>query len=341
MLNVIQNDQGLFLNVDTSQTPAIPSMSAGAPASAGRAVLPTEKEMDGLRQAIESLGKNIQQTPPSLPSEGANVSGAVQTAPVQTALVNLQQILSPVSPGDNLESLMQKVRSFIENSGIYFEKKLESVVRSLQPGPPDGAPATMASQLADHPAVRALIDTDLKPNLLVLKQFLEAQTEKTQNPDRAMLETLRSVVDRTLTNIEQQQQAATERPASADVFQAFSHLLHLADPKQNARLKVYYAKKNKDEEAKPPRVSLLLEMDRLGTLRSDLWMVGKDLNITFFVKDADVKSTIEAVHHQIKTMLHDTFNTVAVSVVVSEKKIDAFDGEDLLPAVRRQLDVNA
>ena len=64
-------------------------------------------------------------------------------------------------------------------------------------------------------------------------------------------------------------------------------------------------------------------MDRMGTVRTDLWMVGRDLNITFFVQDMGVKKAVENDGHRIGKMLKGTFNTVAISVVVNQKKIAA------------------
>jgi hypothetical protein len=78
----------------------------------------------------------------------------------------------------------------------------------------------------------------------------------------------------------------------------------------------------------------------MGTVRTDLWMVGKDLNVTFFVAQTDLKAAIEREHHRIGEMLTDIFNTVAVSVVVNEKKIAEFEGEDLSPSDQRQVDLS-
>jgi hypothetical protein len=158
--------------------------------------------------------------------------------------------------------------------------------------------------------------------------------------DRHVLETMKRVVQRTLAHIEQQQLGATEKPVDPDLFQAFSHLLLLADGRREARLKVYYAKKGRGEDAsKTPRVALLLEMDRMGTVRTDLWMVGKDLNITFFVQAEETKAEINAVQDEIKTALRESFNTVAVNAVVNKKKIDQFDDEDVSRASQRILDL--
>ena len=271
---------------------------------------------------------------PDLP---ARTTGAPLSLPTQAALTNIQQLLRPVSATGDSTTLMATIKDFVENSGIYFEKRMEAAIRSLQDRPTPMTP----SELAEQPSIRELMVKDLKPNLLILKQFFESQPLDQQAGDRHLLETMKSVVERTLAHIEQQQSGATEKPVDPNLFQAFSHLLLLADHRRDARLKVYYAKKGRDEDDnKNPRVALLLEMDRMGTVRSDLWMVGRDLNITFFVQTAETKTAIHAVQDEIKTALNESFNTVAVSIVVSEKKIAQFDEEDLGPSPRRLLDLS-
>ena len=284
--------------------------------------------MAGLREQVQQLIDRMVQ-----PGKDASMPFA---NPMKAALVNLQQMLNPATTVGDKSTLVARVRDFVENSGLYFEKRLEAAINSLQ----DRPTSRTATELAAHPAIRDIMVKDLKPNLLILKQFLDTQPFETQTADRHMLETLKSVVQRAVANIEQQQFTATEKPVDPDLFQAFSHLMFLTDTGRNARLKVYYAKKGRADDQKHPRVSLLLEMDRMGTVRSDLWMVGKDLNITFFVQDADAKAVIETEHHLIGEMLSDIFNTVAVSVLVNEKKIAEFDGEDLTLSEGRQVDLS-
>ena len=43
---------------------------------------------------------------------------------MKKALTNLQQILAPASPGSDPRTLAARVRAFVENSGIYFEKRV-------------------------------------------------------------------------------------------------------------------------------------------------------------------------------------------------------------------------
>lgn len=266
---------------------------------------------------------------------GTDPSAALPT-PMTEALKNIQQILTPASTLGDMGALVDRVRDFVENSGLYFEKRLEQAIAHLQ----NRTQAMPSTELSAQPAIRELMIKDLKPNLLILKQFLDAQSMELKAADRHVLETLKSVVQRAVSHIEQQQAAAAEKPVDPDLFQSFSHLLFLTDQQRNARLKIYYAKKGRQDDHKNPRVSLLLEMDRMGLVRTDLWKLDKELNITFFVQNAEIKAAIDNEQHRIGVLLKTVFNTVAVSVVVNEKKITEFDGEDLTVSNHRQLDLS-
>jgi len=315
--------------VAPSMPPSDPTVQTSGPPVTTPPTPPASEEVAVLRDQIRQL---LEQ--PSHPS--SRINAAELSDPMKKALTNLQQILSPASPEGNVHTLAARVRAFVENSGIYFEKRLAETVQTLE-GRSGPLPPT---ELAEQPAIRNLMVTDLKPNLLVLKQFLDAQPQDAQAADRHLLETLKSVVQRAVSHIDQQQTGATEKPVDPDVLQAFSHLLFLTDNPRNAQLKVYYAKKGKDGEHKKPRVSLLLDMDPMGAVRTDLWMVARDLNVTFFVPDADIQAIVQSEQHRIGEALQPVFNTVAVNVVVNEKKIEAFDGEELVLPGQRQLDVN-
>lgn len=366
-LTVVKNDSGLAFIADT---PPRPIGSAGWPiATMADAALhgqnglprPSTTASPAHQPQPESIsGRPVQSTVvPATPSPPPSVSemaamreqikrlldGTIQPekgpsasipSPMKGALINLQQALRPASSNSDMADLVARVRDFVENSGIYFEKRLGQAITDLQARSPSISPAELTRQ----PVICDIMTNDVKPNLLILKQLLDAHPPDPRGGDRHMLETLKGVVQRAVAHIEQQQFMATEKPVDPDLFQSFSHLLFLTDTHRNARLKVYYAKKGRDDANKTPRVSLLLDMDRLGTVRTDLWMVGKDLNVTFFVKEADVKAAIESEHQRFGEMLKDTFNTVAVSVVVNEKKIADFEGEDLVLPKRRQVDLS-
>ena len=360
-LKVIETDHGIALAVTARPRSAVPAQAPAAATDSEAPVASSGVQGTALPEAAHPSQRNTIQPakgdsagqPPSPPTtaEMATLREAVQALfdetkapwkavslpdPVKTALANLERILNPASPGGDAATLAARIGDFVENSGLYFEKRLEQTINRLN----DGPTPMPAGELSAQPPVHNLMVKDLKPNLLILKQFIDDQSFGGQKTDRHLPEALKSVVNRAVSHIAQQHLTATHKPADPVLLQVFSHPLLLAAPQRNARLKVYYSKKGRDDARKPPRVSLLLEMDRMGSVRSDLWMVGKDLNITFFVGEGAVKTAIDNAQGQIKTMLEDTFNTVAVSVVVNEKKIAAFDGEDLTIADHRLVDLS-
>jgi hypothetical protein len=360
-LKVIETDHGITLEVTPptrstapTQAPAIPADSEAPAAASGvqrtpvpqgahlpqRITIkpleggiagqmlspPTTADMATLREAVQDLFEETK-----APGKAANLPD-----PLKTALANLEQILSPASPGGDPATLAARIADFVEHSGLYFEKRLEQTINRLQDGSTSMPPGEMATQ----PPIHNLMAKDLKPNLLILKQFIDQHASGDTLMDRHLPQALKTVVNQAVDHIVQQHLTATHKPADPVVPQVFSHPLLLPDPQRNARLKVYYAKKGRDDAQKPPRVSLLLEMDRMGPVRSDLWMVGKDLNVTFYVQETSVKTAIDEAQGQIKAMLENIFNTVGVSVRVNEKKIAAFDGEDLTDAGHRLVDLS-
>lgn len=345
-LVVVDTDAGLTLRVASrseaalvSKTPSAEPAARLAGSAGSLAASPTAVEMETLRQALPSLKQAAAALRPATEAPSA----PDRSAPLESALASIERHLVPANLDGDRSVLIARIADFVERSGIHFEKHLEQVLTAMQ----DRLPSKTPDDLYRHPAVREVLTSDQKPNLLVLENFLDqlsaAPTQASaKGLERPVIEMLNHVVQRSLAHIEQQQAAATQKPVDPSLVQAFSHLLYLADGRQQARLKVYYAKKGKSGEPnKPPRVSLLLEMDRLGAVRSDVWMIGKDLNITFFVGDENVKAGIVDRQEQIQRALKDTFNTVAVSVVVSAKKIAEFDGEDLSPTGTRNVDVSA
>ena len=92
--------------------------------------------------------------------------------------------------------------------------------------------------------------------------------------------------------IDSQQKLALKKQVLPDPFQVMTFLLPLEEKDQNARIKFYYPKKHKDAAKNEFKVSLLLNMDRLGEIRTDLAQRGKELGITFFGKDESHKDAL-------------------------------------------------
>jgi len=115
-------------------------------------------------------------------------------------------------------------------------------------------------------------------------------------------------------------------------------VLPLKEDAQTARLKVYYQKKKSGPD-QGFRISLLLSLDRLGDLRTDFFLLDKDLTITFFVQREAIQDRIQQNLPELQKFLDGFFNQILMKVVVSEKKISDFDYEDIPDTGDRQVDL--
>jgi hypothetical protein len=199
-------------------------------------------------------------------------------------------------------------------------------------------PSASEAQAAEQ--AQRIIARDLKPHLLVLKNFLSgldaqgAAPLETHAKDMAFL---RQAVNQLTAHVQQQQEQAVRRSGEPDLYQVFTHLLPVKEQQQPVQLKVYYPKKGRPAEDDPQhRVSLLLMLDRLGPVRADLAMLERSLRIGFYVRDPQVQQVFEAHAQAVAEALAGVFDQVQINTQVSSEKIAQFEGEDLAgPAVGR------
>ncbi len=234
-----------------------------------------------------------------------------------------------------ITEMMPRLKSYIDNSGIFFEKMLENAILKLIDQTDTGLP----KQLANHPDVQTILGRDLKANLLTLKNIAEDEASLQKAFDVRSLATLRKAVDFLLADITGQQGRAAKQLDSAEPFQVFTYALPLAEEKQAAKLKIYYQKKRNAGSKKGFQISLLLSMDRLGDLRTDFYLLEKDLTVTFFVKDQSTKTIIQKNHLELTELLNPLFDQILLRVIVSEKKIKDFDREDVQISSDRRVDL--
>jgi len=168
------------------------------------------------------------------------------------------------------------------------------------------------------------IQTDIKQ---ILNQNLTTQAAKT------------ILVDALPADVINQQGRAVSQLDSAEPFQVFTYTLPLEEENQAAKLKIYYPKKQKTGSKKGFQISLLLNMDRLGELRTDFYLLEKDLTVTFFVKDPSAKTKIQENQLDLQKLLNPFFNQTLVRVIVSEKKIKDFDLQDAQTTSDKRVDV--
>ena len=320
-VKVLESDRQLKMSVISPEpknplaTDALPSRFAD-PTGPG-----LKKIQNDLKQILSQVMES--QTGKSIPQFILNILSGLNS---HFESIDLKVIIT---------KLMPQLKAYLENSGFFFEKSLENYILKS----PGSSESLSPKQWVDLPEVKYILSRDLKANLMALNLLLEDKEalQKFFNPRASTA--LNNSINSLLTDITQQQGRAVGQLDSTEPFQVFSYVLPLKEGAQTARLKVYYQKKQKSGANKGFRISLLLSLDRLGDLRTDFFLLDRDLSITFFVKDNSAKVSIQENLPELQGLLHGFFDQILLKAIVSDKKVMDFDREDLQVAGDRQVDL--
>lgn len=232
----------------------------------------------------------------------------------------------------NMAKVLAAIKSYVENTGIFFEQKVADLIRNFfqQSG---------VAELIRDPRIQHIMSRDLKPNLLMLSAYLETPDLITKFPDSKALAHFKGTLDVLLADINHQQSRAVHKHDLPDPYQVFSFTLPLKETSERARLKLYCPKKRQGSSKAGFKISLLLEMNRIGEIRTDFFLLNKDLAITFFVKDNKSKTQFESHYQEIRDSLNSLFDYLVLKTVVSRKKIEEFHHVDLDFSTDRQVDL--
>jgi len=243
---------------------------------------------------------------------------------VKDILGRIAAHFGPMNIGKNSSNLGSQLKSYIENSGIFFEKKIENVIlKSFETNE-----KTSPKELRESPEIRDIIRKDLKPNILILKDFLDKNGLMLKILGAKNLEAFRSTVERLFTEMVTQQGDSTVRHDRLESAHTLTYALPLEKSNQRAKLKVYYSKKNTGKSEEGFKVSLLLAMDKIGQIRTDFFLMDKDLNITFFVNDRKIKEYVDDHSEKIMGSLKNHFKRLTLNVIISVNEIEAFEMKD-------------
>jgi len=292
----------------------------------------------------------------------ALVSSPLDRQHLRQALVGLRDLNTPLSLDLSLKEVATHLQSAIEDCGLFFEKKLaqwflnpsKDAFATLS-GDSAGAHAKMESNNAGYPGVvgrmpdgptpwdRLLETQDLKARLILIKTFLDqldpadAKTLAIKDKEVAFLQ---KAVGRLLGHLEQQQERLIQRNPQSHLFQVIAHWLPVKDQSQPLKLKLYYPKKEKPKGLDTPQyVCLLLEMDRLGPIRADLKLTGRQLHLTFSVLTQGIRQAFESALDNIMPVLEALFDRVEALVQVSVEKIARFDEEQMVALEPGRIDI--
>ena len=254
---------------------------------------------------------------------------------ISQALTNLGANFTALDLSSKLTHWLPQIKAFVENSGIFFEKGVADLVRDIA----SRSVSNVSKDLAGDPRIQQIMSRDLKPILLTLEAYLETPEARERIPDAKMLANIKNTFDLLQADINNQQSRAVQKHESPEPFQVFSFTLPLKEKHEKAHLKLYCPKRNQGGAKAGFKISLLLEMDRIGAIRADFAQLDRDLSITFFVKDDAVKSRIENQYEEVRKPLASLFNYLVLKTVVSEKKIEEFHQVDLDFTSDRQVDL--
>ena len=254
---------------------------------------------------------------------------------ISRALATLDAHFESIDLNRNLEKWLPLLKSRIEDAGLFFEKKLADIVRQLAERPG----SDLARELTHSPEIKKVMAQDLKPILFMLKEYLETPDSTFKTLDSKTLSGFKGTLDMLLADISNQQSRTINRHELPDPFQVFSLVLPLKEEQKKAQLKLYCPKKKQKGSQGGFKISLLLDMDRIGEVRSDFFMMEKDLSITFFVKNDINKKQFENHFEEIRESLNSLFDYLVLKAVVSEQKIQEFHHMDLDLGGDRQIDL--
>ena len=243
---------------------------------------------------------------------------AVTNTNIQSALKALETLFAGLDLNSDSKTLAADIQTLIENSGLFYEKRVAMILENLLNGSID-----MQGLQGE---IRALIHSDFKPNAHFLLEFLNTLDQEALDLDETAKKRLQSALKEMLTDLQQQQKLAVKRFSSDDPLQIFQLSLPFQEKREAIKLKFYFTKKQARDSQSHPRISLLLDLTHLGLVRSDFLLIQRDLAVTFYVGSADIKEYFETQMEPVKKVLEDLFDTVALTVRVSEQKIKAFDG---------------
>jgi len=256
---------------------------------------------------------------------------------ISRALAALNTHFESINLNKPITNWLPLLKSYVENAGFFFEKKLADIINQFVQRPESAVGFT--KELVRAPEINKILSKDLKPILFMLKGFLDHPDLSAKLLDTTNLSRFRSSLDMLLADIFNQQTRATHKHELPDPYNVFSFTLPLKENQQKAKLKFYFPKKKKNGPKNGFKISLLLDMDNIGEMRVDFFLLKKDLAITFFVNDNTRKINFDEHLEEISVQLDPLFDYLILKTVVSEKKIRDFHNEDLDLGSDKQIDL--
>ena len=240
---------------------------------------------------------------------------------IHQSLQRLESFLRPLHIESDAMAMISRLSTIISDSGLYFEKKLAQYIQHILNRLPEdtGPNKSMTDKF------QQIFNQDLKPHLLILSKFLEqSESLRLTVDNHRQVNRVKTGVRLLLEYIGEQhrQQAIQRNDTHTATF--FHHTVTLDRRGQTATLRFYHSLGKADLDQSCKRISILLNMTRMGSVRADLSLIEGNLQITFFVASDAIKQHFEKQLRKLSTLLTEQFATLICHVHLSRRRIDEF-----------------
>jgi len=245
-------------------------------------------------------------------------------------------IKEPLKIIKDVIKLISTLESFRSNRQISTNKEISVEIQNLL----ETARSLIDNDRSVLPESGKTIRCKLKPALVLLSRLLRDSSLCTERIHYRDLKSMKQSVENFLSGISAQRSSSGEKSLQTpESYQVLTFVLPFEEDLEKGKLKIYYpAGKVRDANGQF-RISLLLAMDRIGEVRVDFYCFKKNMEITFFVRNDEIKTFFQDHIENIRMPLKDKFNGLLINVSVSEEKIDAFDNEPSNPGGTGMVDL--
>jgi hypothetical protein len=282
----------------------------------------TTQSLNKLRSALMSILQKNKRLPP----------GAKFPSNIKNAMIVIHAHFEPLELESEMLKLLGRLKSQVQASGFFYEKIMENILFHTDKG-------KSTKTFSNNIGFQTLIKTDLKPNLQILREFFMGQKAVLQNFDKNDVETIKNMAEKLFADVIDQQHKTLVGQQEPDQTQFLTYLLNLKGSGKLSELRVYYAPKKNKNPSGTTRISLLLNMDKMGEIRSDISLFKKELEVNFFVGTDDIKHMIEENLTQIKLSLENLFDNLILRVTVSKAKIADFTQKEVNRITNTKVDI--
>ncbi len=226
-----------------------------------------------------------------------------------------------------------KLHHFLKTAGLNVDKKIHhSILKVIETFEPASSRENAASPFIDEATLRNILKEEIPKHLKRLDEFFKHQATSANLLDPKELENIKKLLSRVRTEIDDLQGTGdvTQKAQKPETGQVITFALPLPEENGKGKLKIFYSKKRKSGTDEGFKMSLLLQMQNIGAIRTDFFLLNKQLQIAFYLNDHKIEKIIHAHADSIKTSLAEHFDRVLLNVVISERKVEEFDIEHLL-----------